>query len=64
MTIFVTVETFQGVLQNVNAYASEQDALDAEQAWLKKMGIVSEENREYKSDCGISFTIMECELKP
>ena len=64
MTVYVTVETFQGVLDNVRAYLTEESALDAERNWLREMGIASPESREGKSDNGTSFTVMECELKP
>jgi hypothetical protein len=64
MTVYVTVETFQGVLDNVRAYLTEESALDAEKTGLREMGITSPESREGKSDNGTSFIVMECELKP
>lgn len=64
MKVFVTVETFQGVLHEAKAYMSEESALAAEKAWLAKTGIISQDARECKSDDGTSFTVMECELKP
>lgn len=64
MTVYVTVETFQGVLQDARAYLTEESALDAEKNWLREMCITSPESREGKSDNGTSFTVMECELKP
>ncbi len=33
MTVYVTVETFQGVFDNVRAYVTELSALNAEQNW-------------------------------
>ncbi len=64
MKVFVTIETFQGVLHEAKAYMSEESALHAEKAWLKGMDIKSKATREGKSDNGTSFTVMECELKP
>lgn len=64
MKVFVTVETFQGVLHDAMVYMSEESALGAEKAWLNEMGITSADARECKSDNGTSFTVMEFELKP
>ena len=64
MTVYVTVETFQGVLHEARVYLTEENALCAEKAWLKKMGIKTKDARECKSDDGTSFTVMECDLKP
>lgn len=64
MKVFVTAETFQGVLHEASAYMTEESALDAEKAWLNEMGITSADARECKLDDGTSFTVMECELKP
>ena len=64
MTVYVTVETFQGVLHDARVYLTEKSALDAEKAWLRAMGIKTQDARECKSDDGTSFTVMECDLKP
>ncbi len=64
MTVYVTVETFQGVLEDVRTYLTEESARDAEKNWLREMSIKSPESREGKSDNGTSFTVMECDLKP
>jgi hypothetical protein len=64
MKVFVTVETFQGVLHEATTYMTEESALRAEKTWLKKTGIKNRDARECKSDDGTSFTVMECDLKP
>ena len=64
MKVFVTVETFQGVVHDATAYMTEESARRAEKAWLKNMGIKSQDARECKSDDGTSFSVMECDLKP
>ena len=64
MKVFVTIETFQGVLHEARAYMTEESSLRAEKAWLDEMGITSQDARECKSDDGTSFMVMECELKP
>ena len=64
MTVYVSVETFQGVLHEAQVFMTEKSALDAEKNWLQEMGIKTKDARECKSDDGTSFTVMECELKP
>ena len=64
MNVFVTVETFQGVVHDATAYMTEKSARRAEKMWLKEQGIKSQDARECKSDDGTSFSVMECDLKP
>jgi len=64
MKIFVAIETFQGVVHDAAAYKTEESARRAEKAWMKKMGIKSQDARECKSDDGTSFSVMDCDLKP
>ena len=64
MTLYVTIETFQGVVENVHAYLSEESANAAEKQWLLEMDIHDDEDRQAKSDGGTEFVIFESELKP
>ena len=64
MKVFLAIETFQGVVHDATAYMTEESARRAEEAWLGRMGIKSQDARECKSDDGTSFSVMECDVKP
>ncbi len=52
MTIFVTVETFQGVVEEVRAFLSEESAVAAEKKWRKEMDIKDDAARQTRADGG------------
>lgn len=64
MTIRLTVETCQGIVEEVRAFLSEESALAAEKKWLKEMDIKDDAGRQAKADRGTEFLVFEAELKP
>jgi len=64
MKIHVTVETCQGVVEEVRAFLSEESAVASERKWLQEMDIKDDAGREAKADGGTEFLIFEAELKP
>lgn len=64
MTIYVTVETCQGIVHEATAYLTEESAQAAEKVWLKTMEIKDDLDRQAKTDNGTEFLIFEAELKP
>jgi hypothetical protein len=64
MTIYVAVETSQGVIAEITAYLTEESAEEAEHRWLKENRICNDGEREYKSQNGTDFVLRECPLKP
>ncbi|MFC1735528.1 hypothetical protein ACFL1X_05385 [Candidatus Hydrogenedentota bacterium] len=64
MTIYVVVETFQGITDEIRVFLTEESAQKAEQDWLKTNGIANDNDREAKSKNGIGILLRECELKP
>jgi hypothetical protein len=64
MTIHVTVETCQGVVEEVRAFLSQESAHGAEQKWLREMHIKDDGHRQAKADGGTEFLVFEAELKP
>lgn len=64
MTIYVTVETSQGVIAEVTAYLTLESAEQAERHWLKDNRIRTDAERDNKSQLGTEFAVRECPLKP
>ena len=64
MTVFVAVELFQGVVNEVNVFLTQESAQKAEQYWLKEHGITDDIGRECKAQNGTEFIVRECEVKP
>lgn len=64
IALYITVETFQGHLEEVRAHALVWSARLAEKAWLEKTGIHDTACREAKDAEGTGFTIVECSLLP
>lgn len=64
MTIYVTVETSQGVIAEVVAYLTFESAEQAERHWLKANSIRTDAARENRSQLGTEFAVLECPLKP
>jgi hypothetical protein len=63
MTVYVVVELFQGIVNNVNIFLKRESAEQAEQQWLKEHGITDDVGREGKAQNGTEFIVRECELK-
>ena len=64
MTIHVTVESCQGVIEEVRAYLSDESAVAAEKKWRRRTGIQNSASRKAREDDGTEFLIFEAELKP
>jgi len=64
MTVHVTVESCQGVIEEVRAYLSEGSAIAAEKKWKRRTGIRTGASRKARADDGTEFLIFEAELKP
>jgi len=64
MTIHVTVQTCQGVVDTIRAFLSEESAITAEREWLREMGIGDDAHRQAKADSGTEFLVFEAELMP
>ena len=62
-TVFVTVELFQGIVNQVRVFRSEKLADKAEKKWLAEQGIKDEISRECKAQNGIEFYKFECEIE-
>ena len=62
-TIFITIELFQGVINEVYAYSTTKEADQAENCWLKERKITSDEDREVQSKNGTEFHVYECSLE-
>ena len=64
MTIHVTAQTCQGVVDTIRAFLTEESAIAAERRWLQEMGIRDDAHRQAKADNGTEFLVFEAELKP
>ena len=62
-TIFITIELFQGVINEVRAYSALKEADQAEKCWLKERKITSDEDREVQLKNGTEFHVYKCSLE-
>ena len=63
MTIYVCLDIFQGVVNDIQVFLSEKSDLKIEQEWLKKHEVKGEVDRECKAQNGIELIIHECKLR-
>jgi len=63
MIIYVTVETYQGIIDNVSAYQTLKQAKRKEKKWHKSLNVQDDQRREYLSFNCTEFQIHKCELK-
>jgi hypothetical protein len=63
-TIHVTLELFQGHINDVKVHEKEHTAQLAEQRWLKENRIKNQIDREAKAQNGNEFQVFECTIKP
>lgn len=61
--VFVTVELFQGLLEEVRTFKSCKSADEAERKWLSGHDITDEISRECKAGNGTEFHIFECQIE-
>lgn len=64
MTIHVTVQIYQGFIDTIRAFLTEESAIAAKRKWLREMGIRDDAHRQAKADSGTEFRLFEVELKP
>ena len=64
MAVYVAVELFQGVLNDVKVFFTQESAEKAEQRWLKEHGISGDVGRDCKAQNGTELLVHECEVKP
>ena len=64
MTVFVAVELFQGVVNDVKVFITQESAKKAEEDWLKKHGVTDPVGRECKAQNGTELILRECMLNP
>jgi len=58
----VTISIFKGLINDVNVYKTEKQALRKEKKWLKEMNVTDDNKREALALNGTEFRIFECEL--
>lgn len=62
MEVFVTIETFSGVIEEVLTFPSRAQAEAHEQKWLEESGMPDPEQREHLSEECTEFRIFQCSL--
>ena len=63
MKVYVTIETFQGVIEDVCVFKTEEQAKVEEKKWLKSLDVKGDKKREELSFRCTEFRIFECDLK-
>ncbi len=63
MKIYLTVETYQGLIDNVSAFKTKEGAERKEKKWLKSLNVQDDERREYLSFNCTEFQVHKCELR-
>ena len=64
MTVYVTVQSCQGLIHEARAHLTEQGAAKAERRWLRKRGIHTPDDREAQARNGNEIRIFEAKLAP
>jgi len=59
MTVYVVVEMFQGVVNDVKVFLSEESANKVEKAWLAEHDINDAMGRECKAQDGTELLVFE-----
>jgi len=62
MLVYVVVDLFQGVLDEVKVFLTPESAEKAEQEWLKEQGITDDTDREGKAQNGTELIVHECDV--
>ena len=63
MTVYVTLDMFQGVVNDINVFLPEKSVQKIEQEWLQRHDIKDEIDRECKAQNGTELIIFECKLR-
>ncbi len=64
MTVYLSIETHQGIVHHTRVFLSESSARQAEQNWLEENGITDDDHRNAKSGGGTEFIVLECTIEP
>ncbi len=62
MNVFVTVDLFKGLLNEIKVFGTRAAAEKAEQDWLRENDITDETGREGKAQNGTEVFVQECEV--
>ena len=63
MTVYVVLDIYKGIFNDVKVFISEESANKLEQEWLKEHKIKNKEDRECLSQNGTEFRFFVCELQ-
>ena len=63
MTVYVVLDIYKGIFNDVNVFISEDSANRSEQEWLKEHKIKNKEDRECLSQSGTELRVFVCELQ-
>ena len=63
MTVYVVVEMFQGVVNDVKVFFSKESASKVERAWLAEQDIKDAMGRECKAQNGTEMLMFECKVE-
>ena len=63
MSVYVVLDVFKGLINDVNVFISEESANKVEQEWLKEHKIKDKEDRECLSQSGAELRIFVCQLQ-
>ncbi len=64
MTVYVTVNICQGVVNDIQVFLTQNSAQETEQKWLQEHDIKNKVDRECKAQNGTELIIEKCEVKP
>ena len=63
MTVFVAIETCQGVVSEARVFLMAKSARKVERKWLRENGVKDNEHHQGKADNGTELLRMECKLE-
>jgi hypothetical protein len=63
MTVYVVLNIYKGIFNDVDVFISEESANEVEQEWLKEHKIKDKEDRECLSQSGTELRVFVCKLQ-
>jgi len=63
MTVYVVGEMFQGIVNDIKVFFSEESASKAEKTWLAENDIKDAMGRECKAQDGTELLVSECKVE-
>jgi hypothetical protein len=63
VSVYVVLDIYKGIFNDVNVFKSEDSANRLEQEWLKEHKLKNEKDRECLSQSGTELRIFVCELQ-